>query len=145
MRPDFPGNHAPNLTITFADGRTPSWPAARDLLTRRGVPVKMRMIDGQPAFPDEEPAEGWREIRLAAADGMVTIRRDGERLVFVTWGNAGPALLRAVNALAWAFAEAGGGTIDAGEPGCVNARRLDAVAFLASADLPEALKTSSRE
>ena len=142
MRPEFPGNHAPNLTAVFAAGRPPSWPAVRDLLQRRGLAMKMRMIDGQPAFPDEEPADGWREVRVAAADGMITVRSDGARLVFVTWGNAGPALLQAANALAWAFAEVGSGTIEAGEPGGVNARRLDAAAFLASADLPESLKTS---
>ena len=96
------------------------------------------MIDGQPAFPDEAPEEGWREIRIAAADGMVTVRRDGDRLTFVTWGNAGPALLQAVNALAWAFAQAGFGTIDAGEP-------VDAAAFLRSADLPESVKSSPQE
>ena len=139
MRPDFSGNHAPNLTATFAGGRPPAWPAVRDLLARRGFAAPMRMIDGQPAFPDEEPAEGWREIRVAAADGMITVRRDGGRLVFVTWGNAGPALLRAVNALAWAFVQAGSGTIDAGRG------PLDEAAFLASADLPEALKTAAGE
>ncbi len=136
MRLESPGNHAPNLTASFAAGRPPSWPAVRDLLLRRGLAVKMRMIDGQPAFPDEEPADGWREVRVAAADGMVTVRWDGARLIFVTWGNAGPAVLQARNALAWAFAEAGPGTIDAG------GGALDAATFLASADLPESLKTS---
>ncbi len=145
MRSDFHENHAANLTVHFAGGSPPSWPAVRDLLARQGVAVKMRMIDGQPAFPDEAPAEGWREIRIAAADGMVTVRRDGDRLTFVTWGNAGPPLLQAVNALAWAFAQAGSGTIDIGEPGCVSARSLDAAAFLRSADLPQSVKSSPQE
>jgi hypothetical protein len=97
------------------------------------LPLKMRMIDGQPAFPDEEPPDDWREIRVAAADGMATIRREGGRVVFVTWGNAGRAVLEAVNALAWAFAEAGSGTIN----------QMDAATFLRTADVPETLKTSS--
>ena len=74
MPTESPGNHAPNLTASFTAGRPPSWPAVRDLLLRRGLAVKMRMIDGQPAFPDEEPADGWSEVRVAAADGMVTVR-----------------------------------------------------------------------
>ena len=139
MRPEFPGNHGPPLTVAFAGGAPPAWPAVHDLLARRGFPVRMRMIDGQPAFPDEEPAESWREIRVAAADGMVTVRRDGNRVAFVTWGNAGRGVLQAANALAWAFAAAGAGTADAPEG------PLDAAAFLRTADLPESLKTSSGE
>ena len=135
MRPEFPGNHAPALTVAFAGGLPPAWPMVRDLLARRGLPVRMRMIDGQPAFPDEEPAEGWREIRVAAADGMVTVRRDGNRVAFVTWGNAGRGVLQAANALAWAFAEAGAGMIDAPQGS------LDAAALLRTADVPESLKT----
>ena len=132
MPSDFPGSHAPNLTATFAIGRVPSWPTVYALVAGRGLLVRMRMIDGQPAFPDEAPPDGWREIRVAAADGMVTIRREGDGVAFVTWGNAGPELRRAANALAWAFAEAGAGRIDG----------LDAAAFLAAADLPESLKMS---
>ena len=134
MRPEFPENHGSPLAAAFA-GPPPSWPAVRDLLARRGLTMKMRMIDGMPSFPDEEPPEGWQEIRMAAADGMVTIRRDGNRLAFVTWGNASRRVLQAANALAWAFAETGSGMIDG----------LDAAAFLRAADLPEALKTSPAE
>jgi hypothetical protein len=139
MQPNSPGNHAPPLTVTFPGGAPPAWPAVRDLLARRGFAVRMRMIDGQPAFPDEEPAEGWREIRVAAADGMVTVRRDGIRVAFVTWGNAGRGILQAANALAWAFAEAGAGTIDA------PVGPLAAAAFVRTVDLPESLKTSPGE
>ena len=137
MRPEFPGNHAPALTVTLAGDGPPAWPAVRDLLARRGFMVRMRMIDGQPAFPDEEPGEGWREIRVAAADGMVTVRRDGNRVTFVMWGNAGRGVLQAANALAWAFAEAGAGTIDAPQG------PLDAAAFLHTADVPDSLKTAA--
>ncbi len=47
------------------------------------------MIDGQLAFPDEEPAADWRELRVGTPQGMVTVRRGKERMVFVTWGNSG--------------------------------------------------------
>jgi hypothetical protein len=130
MRPDFPGSHAPNLTVTFAGEEPLSWPAVHDLLARGGMALTMRMIDGQPAFPDEAPAVNWREIRVAAADGMVTIRREGDGVAFVTWGNAGRGLLQAANALAWAFAETG--------PGTIHSPRgpMDAATFLRTADLP---------
>jgi len=70
MRPQFPENHTSNLTATFAEGQAPSWPAVCALLARRGYPVQMRMIDGQPAFPDEAPPDDWREVRVAATQAQ---------------------------------------------------------------------------
>ena len=75
-------------TVIFPGKPVPSWTAARDLLAARGLPLQMRMIDGQLAFPDEEPPEPWSELRFNLPGGMVTVRREGERLVFVAWGNA---------------------------------------------------------
>ncbi len=100
--------------VRFADP-VPSWPAVRDVLARHGFPVQVRMIDGQLAFPDEEPGEGWRELRLGTPGGMVTVRREPDRVLLVTWGNADRPLLQAWNALTWAFAEAGNGKIESGE------------------------------
>jgi hypothetical protein len=119
--------------VTFADP-IPSWNAVQELLAACGYPVQMRMIDGQLAFPDEAPPETWRELRVGTAQGMVTVRRDGQRLVFVTWGNADADMRQAWNALTWAFAEAGGGQIQAGE-GVVGASK-----FLQQAELPAALR-----
>ena len=100
-------------TVTFPAGNPPSWSAARDLLASRELPVQVRMIDGELAFPDEEPPENWRELRVAAPNGMmVTVKREGDRLVLVVWGNADPGLIQAWNALTWAFAKAGKGKID---------------------------------
>src|SRR4051812_2636054 len=98
-------------TVLFAGKPLPSWTAARDLLARHGFPLQMRMIDGQLAFPDEEPPATWAELRFGTAGGMVTVRRDGERLIFVTWGNADEAQRQAWNALTLAFAAAGGGQV----------------------------------
>ena len=79
--------------------------------------------------------DDWREMRLRTPQGMVTVRRDGERLSFVTWGNADAAMLQAWNAIVWAFAEAGGGMIETPDG------ELDAAAYRGRADLPAGLRT----
>lgn len=99
-------------TVTFADRPIPSYPAVRDFLAQRDFPLQMGMIDGQLAFPDELPKENWHELRLRTPQGMVTVRRDGERLVFVIWGNADAAMRQAWNTLVWAFATVGDGQIE---------------------------------
>ena len=101
-------------TVTFPAGSPPSWPAVRDLLASHGVTVSVRMIDGELAFPDEEPPENWRELRIGTAEGMmVTVRREEpNRVVLVVWGNADTGLVQTWNALTWALAEAGNGQID---------------------------------
>jgi hypothetical protein len=117
-------------TVCWGKGRELRWKAVRELLSQRGFPIQVRMIDGQLAFPDEEPTEEWRELRLGTPHGMVTVRREPDRVVLVTWGNAEPPLIQAWNALTWAFAEAGGGRIlAAGGP-------VSAEDFLRTADLP---------
>jgi hypothetical protein len=122
-------------TVVFPGRPVPSWTAARDLLAARGIQVQMRMIDGQLAFPDEEPPETWNELRFNLPGGMVTVRRDGERLVFVTWGNADPPLMQAWNALTWAFAAAGRGEVH------TDVGKMSVVDFQARAELPPALQS----
>ena len=107
--------------VTFT-GAAPTWDAVRDVLGRHGVAVTVRMIDGQLAFPDEEPPAEWRELRVGTAGGMVTVRREEGRVRVVTWGNADAAMTAAWNTLAQAFADAGGGRAEAegpaaGQPG----------------------------
>ena len=82
----------------------PSWPTVRARLAAAGCPAQLRMIDGQLAFPDEEPPADWRELRIGTTDGMVTVRREGAGVTVVTWGNADAAMQRAWNAVAVAFA-----------------------------------------
>jgi hypothetical protein len=120
-------------TVTFAAG-PPPWPAVRDRLARHGFPAQLRMIDGELALPDEDPPESWRELRLGTPQGMVTVRRAADRVVCVTWGNADLALREAWNALAWAFAAAGGGQVQAPQG------PQDAAAFRAHAELPASLR-----
>ncbi|HEY7423630.1 MAG TPA: hypothetical protein VH682_05240 [Gemmataceae bacterium] len=102
-------------TVSFAGKPVPEYTAVRDFLGQRGFPLQMGMIDGQLAFPDELPEDSWHELRLRTLQGMVTVRRDGERLIFVTWGNADAAMRQAWNALVWAFAAVGGGQIETPE------------------------------
>ena len=120
-------------TVTFAGGRVPAWGPVQDLLAGLGYPVQMRMIDGQLAFPDEGPPEGWRELRVGTPGGMVTLRREPGQMVLVVWGNADAGLRQAWNALAWAVAEAGGGQILTADG------TLGAADYRARAELPEGL------
>jgi hypothetical protein len=97
------------------------------------------MIDGELAFPDEEPPADWRELRLATADGLIiTVRREPDRLVLVAWGSADARLVQAWNALAWAFAEAGNGQIHT-EDGSHTAAE-----YLSRVDLPAVLRNPAR-
>jgi hypothetical protein len=121
-------------TVTFAGKATPSFSAIRDFLGQRGFPLQMGMIDGQLAFPDELPGDGWRELRLRTPQGMVTVRRAGARLAFVTWGNADASMLQAWNALVWAFAEVGGGQVETPQG------LLDGEMYRQHVDLPAALR-----
>jgi hypothetical protein len=89
---------------------TPAWTAVRDILTARGHTFEVCMIDGQLTLPDEQqPPATWSELRLRTPHGMITVRRQANRLVLVTWGNADARLLEQRDALAKAFAESGGG------------------------------------
>jgi hypothetical protein len=101
------------LTVTFPE-TVSTWSHVQELLAKRGFPIQMRMIDGQLAFPDELPAEPWRELRVSSGANMVTIRREQDQVTLVTWGNIDAALVRTRNALAWAFAETGNGRIQGG-------------------------------
>lgn len=121
-------------TVSFAGTTVPSFLAVRDFLGQRGFPLQMGLIDGQLAFPDELPDDGWRELRLRTPQGMVTVRRDGERLAFVTWGNADAAMRQAWNALVWAFAAVGGGQVETPQG------MLDASTYRERMEMPSALR-----
>jgi hypothetical protein len=102
-----------DCTIQFPAGAVPAWDAVKGQLARIGEPAPLRMIDGMPAFPDESPEAGWRELRVGVATGMVTVRRGADSLTCVVWSNADPALLAARDRIAWACASAGQGTVGA--------------------------------
>jgi hypothetical protein len=124
-----------NQVVGFPSMHTPTWSAVRELLSDRKFALHIRMIDSELAFPDEEPAESWQELRLATQEGQaITVRRAADRVELVVWGNADQTLVRARNALCWAFAEAGQGLIhtDQGEQ--------DSQTYWHQADLPTGLR-----
>ena len=122
-------------TVTFSAGSPASWPATRDLLASQRFPVQVRMIDGELAFPDEEPPDNWRELRLVTPEGMtVTARRERDQLALVVWGNADAGLVQAWNAITWAFAAAGNGQIHTS-----NGLTETAAEYRNHADLPAVL------
>ena len=98
-------------TIRFA-GDPPTWEAIQIHLARVGVDAALRMIDGLPAFPNEQPEAGWKELRLGTAAGIVTLRRAPNFFSCVVWGNADDALRSMWNRLCWACATAGEGTLE---------------------------------
>jgi hypothetical protein len=124
-------------TVAFPHSKPPTWTTVAAFLTQHGFPVTLRMIDGHLAFPDETLPETWTELRLGTPQGMVTVRRAGERLLFIVWGNADAALRQAWNALVWGFAEVGAGRIETadGPRSPDNYRR--------TADLPAGLQPSA--
>jgi hypothetical protein len=117
-------------TVRFLDKSVPTYAEVQALLARHGLALQMRMINGELAFPDEQPPEEWKELRLGTPAGMITLRRQGDQVQLVIWGNADEALKESWNALTWAYAEAGGGqVISPSGP-------LDPTAFLSKAQLP---------
>ena len=123
-----------DLYISFS-GPAPAWETIQALLRGYSYPVQTRMIDGQLAFPDEQPPETWNELRVAGpGGGMVTVRRVPEGITCVIWGNADLPTRQCWNALAWAFAEARHGIIQ------VDQQRLSSSQFRRSAEMPESIK-----
>ena len=105
-----------DCTVRFPAGDTPSWGAIRSRLRQAGEAGQLRMIDGLPAFPDEDPPDDWKELRVGTAGGMVTVRRGADTLTCVVWGTADPKLDAGWRAVTWACAAAGGGVIDDLDP-----------------------------
>jgi len=98
-------------TVTVPAGAALPWAAVVERLAAHGGAAPLRMIDGLPAFPDEQPPDDWRELRVGTPAGMITIRRQPQGVDLVTWGNADAALVQAWNALTWAFAMCSGGNV----------------------------------
>jgi hypothetical protein len=96
--------------VRFSD-EGPGWPAVATRLAEVGERPVVRMIDGQPAFPDEVPEPGWQELRVGLNGGMITLRRDASEVRVVTWGATDPALTRSWDRLCWAVAAASSGVV----------------------------------
>jgi hypothetical protein len=99
-------------TIRFPTDEIPSLEAIRAELLRVGQSVVVMMIDGLPAFPDEIPEPGWKELRLGSPSGMITLRAGLGSINCVIWGNSDDTLKLAWSKVIWASATAGNGQID---------------------------------
>lgn len=102
-------------TVRFGSADVPAWDTVRSQLGRVCVAAAVKMIDGLPAFPDELPEPGWKELRLGTANGMLTLRVGPGSLTCVVWGNADDALRSDWDALCWACAAAGAGRIESAD------------------------------
>jgi hypothetical protein len=102
--------------VHFAKSGAPRWCDVADVLARRGIVVQVRMIDGELALPDDLVPDNWTELRVGTAPGMVTLKRQGDRISLVTWSNADQALLDARDQLAAALKDAGQSTTQGNPP-----------------------------
>ena len=98
-------------TVRFPSGTVPDWERVVEKLNSMGDAPSLRMIDGQLAFPDEQPPVDWSELRIGLSAGMVTLRRQSDRVQCLIWGNAEEELLRCRERCAWAFATSGAGEV----------------------------------
>lgn len=101
--------------ISVPPDKVPSWTELADFCKGRHYPLQLRMIDGELAFPDEQPGPDWKELRVGTPGGMVTVRRQPDGVRVVTWGNADAALRQAWNALAWVVAHLCGAPVESAE------------------------------
>ena len=87
-------------------GAGPSWERIQKELQGLGETPALRMIDNLPAFPEEIPEAGWKELRLGLCGGMVTLRKAPGEWSCTIWGTGDPKLEWACEAVAWAIATA---------------------------------------
>lgn len=99
-------------SVLIKPGTLINFPLIRNYLATKGLALQMRMIDGELAFPDEEPSDLWKELRVAVGSDMVTIRKSDSRIQLIIWGNATPSLRQTWNALTLALARTHDGKIE---------------------------------
>jgi hypothetical protein len=70
---------------------------ALDVLLARleagGAPSQIVMIDGALTMPGARPPRDWGDIRLRTPSGTLALKRDGNRVAVVVFGNADAAML----------------------------------------------------
>ncbi len=116
--------------VVFPAENLPAWTQFADTLAQHKYPVQLRMIDGELALPEETPPHDWKELRVGAVAGMITLRREADGVSLVVWGNADDKLRQAWNALTWTLGHLTGGVIH------VAATSLAADEFAKKAELP---------
>ncbi len=103
------------LQIESPDGSALEWPAFVVALAEYRLAPVVRMIDGLPAFPDEIPGEGWREVRVSAADGMITIHASPTGYRFTIWNDTASSFVNAWQTLVYVAAQQIGGSVVLGD------------------------------
>jgi hypothetical protein len=117
--------------VTVPLDTVPSWSLVAKFFAAKNFPLKVMMIDGALSFPDEQPPDSWRDLRLGTPLGMVTLRKENDAFRVITWGNASGPLLQAWNALTLGLAKIFRGVIHDGEG------TVSALEFANKAELPE--------
>ena len=97
------------LSVDVPVDPPPAWAGVLVALRAAGLSPVVKMVDGLPAFPGEEPDETCGEVRLGFPAGMVTLRRVPGGVTCVVWGTAGADLLAARDACAAAVGGGSGG------------------------------------
>jgi hypothetical protein len=79
-------------------------PLAEGLAALAAAGCAVVMVDGQLVPPSAPLPAAWSEVRLRSAVGMLTVRRRGEGLSVMVFGNAGPELVALQRQVAAALA-----------------------------------------
>ena len=99
-------------TISFPTDSRPAWESVCAAFRTDSESPAVRMIDDLPAFPDEIPEPGWKELRISLSGGMVTIRTASAGWECSIWGNADAPLIRSWNLTCFVLASVGQGTVE---------------------------------
>ena len=69
-------------------------------LSGAGLAATVAMVDSVLQGPGARVPDLWREVRLRTPAGVVTLRRQGDSVTVVVFGNADPALQEAQRKIA---------------------------------------------
>jgi hypothetical protein len=73
-------------------------------LSSAGVVCQIVMVDGQLVLPSLPAPDRFDEVRLRTPSGMITLKRRGEEIAVVVFGNADAPLVALGKQIAAAFA-----------------------------------------
>jgi hypothetical protein len=79
------------------------FPALLGALAAGGHTGMVAMVDGALVLPTAPVPDGWRDVRLRFAPGMITLARRPGGVAIVVFGNAGDDLRRLQEAIAAAL------------------------------------------
>jgi hypothetical protein len=80
------------LELVVAKGAARPLASLVEALAAAGIAATVIMVDGGLVAPAVPLPAAWRDVRLRAAEGTVTLARRGDDLAVVVFGNADEAL-----------------------------------------------------